>query len=79
MKARFIFFLSILLLTGVSIISQTKVYNSPLDQVESTIAINPTNTNNLIATARNNTMASVGTLVIDVVYHKAQLILTKRL
>jgi hypothetical protein len=31
------------------------------------------------ATAKNNTMASVGTVVIDVVYHKAQIVLTKRL
>lgn len=43
--------LLVLLLSTASTIPQTKVFNSTRDQAESPIAINPTNSNNLIGTA----------------------------
>ena len=55
MLTKIIFSLLVLLLSTASTIPQTKVFNSTRDQAESPIAINPTNSNNLIVAIGSRT------------------------
>lgn len=51
MFTKIVLIFSVLLLSSLSTISQTKIFNSTRDQAESPIAINPTNSNNFVGTA----------------------------